>query len=194
MVNIGFIVEGETEKILIESDNFKTWAAQNGIKICQPVLNARGGGNLLPQNIEPLVRRLQSKNPTHIVILTDLEHETSQKAVKSRIGTKYTQFIFISVKALEAWFLADSVALSSWLKKEVFEDFPEKTLYLPRKRLHELENQHKPIPNYQILSKVLFTKQFIEKHKFDFERAANHPHCPSAKEFHDGLISLTKEN
>ena len=190
MVSIGFIVEGATEKILIESDNFKIWAAQNGIEICQPVLNAGGGGNLLPQNIAPLVRRLQSKNPTHIVILTDLEHETSQQAVKDRIGTDYTKLIFIAVKAIEAWFLADSEALSLWLKKSVSEMYPEKTIELPWKRLLELDNEHKPTERKRGRSKPSFAKRMTKKYNFQLERAANHPHCPSAKEFHDGLISL----
>ena len=49
MVKIGFIVEGDCEKIFIESDNFKNWANMQGIEICSPVVNAKGGGNLLPQ-------------------------------------------------------------------------------------------------------------------------------------------------
>lgn len=194
MVSIGFIVEGATEKILIESDNFKTWATRHGIEICQPVLDAKGGGNLLPQNIVPLVRRLQSKNPTHIVILTDLEHETSQQVVKDRIGTDYTNLIFIAVKAIESWFLADSEALSRWLKNSVSEIYPEKTIDLPWKRLLELDCEHKPTERKRGRRKPSFAKRITEKYNFQLERAANHPHCPSAKEFHDGLVLLTNKD
>jgi len=64
------------KKIVIESAGFKTWAVAQGIEICKPVLDAKGGGNLLPKNIEPLVDRLRTENPDHIVILTDCEEST----------------------------------------------------------------------------------------------------------------------
>ena len=55
MVRIGFVVEGDTEKIVIESAAFCAWAKSQGIEICSPVVNAEGGGNLLPQNIIPII-------------------------------------------------------------------------------------------------------------------------------------------
>lgn len=183
-------MEGDTEKILIESESFKTWAKQQGITICQPVLNAKGGGNLLPENIEPLIRLLKSKNPTHIVILTDLEHESNQQAVKDRIGTQYTELIFIAVKAIEAWFLADNIALSNWLKTKVFEEYPEATKAMPWDRLRELANELKQQGTGS--NKPRFAQRMTQYYGFELARAANHPHCPSAKEFHDGLIELAK--
>jgi hypothetical protein len=190
MVTIGFIVEGDTEKILIESDIFKSWANQQGISICLPVLNAKGGGNLLPENIEPLIKRLKSKNPDHIVILTDLEHEANPQAVKNRIGTQYTNLIFIAVKAIEAWFLADSIALSQWLKTKVFEEYPEETATMPWERLRELAEQLKQKGTGS--NKPRFAQRMTQYYGFELARAANHPNCPSAKEFHDGLIALAK--
>lgn len=190
MVKIGFIVEGHTEKILIESTSFQNWAKQQGIEICKPVLNAKGGGNLLPQNIEPMMKVLQLKQPNYIVILTDLEREPTQEAVKARIGTQHTGLIFIAIKAIEAWFLADSSALSAWLKTELSEIYPEKTIGMPWDRLGELAKELKQRGTGA--SKVEFAKKFMEKNGFDFARAANHLNCPSAKEFHDGLINLAK--
>lgn len=190
MVTIGFIVEGDTEKILIESEIFKSWAKQQGITICHPVLDAKGGGNLLPENIEPLIKRLKLENPTHIIILTDLERESNQQAVKDRIGTQYTNLIFIAVKAVEAWFLADSAALSNWLKTKVFEEYPEETKAMPWERLRELANDYKQKGTGK--SKPRFAQRMTQHYGFDITRAANHPHCPSAKEFHDGLIALVK--
>lgn len=52
MVRIGFIVEGDSEKIVIESVKFREFLRLNGFELVTPVVNAKGGGNLLPQNIE----------------------------------------------------------------------------------------------------------------------------------------------
>jgi hypothetical protein len=199
VVTIGFIVEGDSEKILIESESFKSWTKQQGITICHPVLNAKGGGNLLPENIEPLIKRLQSENPTHIIILTDLERESNQQAVKNRIGTQYTNLIFIAVKAIESWFLADSIALSNWLlesKKANLEQyvyceiFPEQTKTMPWDYFQELAEKFNRKGRGSCKPKL--AKIIIEMCGFELVRAANHPHCPSAKEFHDGLIALAK--
>jgi hypothetical protein len=191
VVTIGFIVEGATEKVLIESKSFTDWAKQQGIKISR-VVNAQGNGNLsfkrLPAKIDELMNGLNMGEPNYIVILTDLECEENTQIVKNRIGTEYTNLIFIAVKAIEAWFLADTEALSQWLKTNVFEEYPEKTEAMPFERLRELSLHYR---QRGISGKLPFTKSFIQKW-FDFERAANHPNCPSAKAFHDGLIELAK--
>jgi len=189
VVKIGFIVEGDTEKILLESKNFKDWTKIIGIDICHPIENATGSGNLLPKNIVPLVERLKLQAPAYIIILTDLEHDFDKKAVFERIGTEYTQFIFIAVKAIEAWFLADTLALNKWLKLEdVYEDFPEATPALPWERLKMLANEHnKRGPGG---SKPAFALQMTKHHGFSLERAASHANCPSAKEFYDFLVTL----
>lgn len=41
VVKVGFIVEGDTEKIIIDSAAFKDWARSHGIEICDPVLDAK---------------------------------------------------------------------------------------------------------------------------------------------------------
>jgi hypothetical protein len=188
VVKIGFIVEGNTEKIVIESESFKQWTTQQGIEIYHPVLDAKGGGNLLPKHIQPLVQRL--KDADYIVILTDLEYEASPQAVRDRIGTSYTSLIFIAVKAIEAWFLADSEALRKWLKTDdIFEVYPERTVNMPWERLKELANNYKQIGTGS--SKPAFAKRMTKHYYFSLERAASHPNCPSAKEFHDSLLKLS---
>lgn len=92
MVRVGFIVEGDTEKIVVESSAFQSWAKSQGIEICSPVIDAKGGGNLLPQNIVPMVMQLKRSSPDHIVILTDLENASSVAVVKERIGTEHSRF------------------------------------------------------------------------------------------------------
>jgi hypothetical protein len=189
VVKVGFIVEGDTEKILLESTNFKDCTAKIGVDICHPIENAKGSGNLLPKHIGPLVERLTLQNPTHIIILTDLENDPDKQAVIDRIGTDHTQLIFIAVKAIEAWFLADTLALNNWLKLEgVYEDFPETTPEMPWERLKSLASEHsKRGPGG---SKPVFARQMTKHHGFSLERAANHANCPSATEFYNFLYDL----
>lgn len=189
MVKVGFIVEGGTEKILVESLGFNTWLQQHGIELIHPVIDAEGSGNLLPKNIEPMIRQLQAHNPNHIVILTDLERDPSIAEVKRRIGTEHTDLIFVAVKAIESWFLADTDAMIKWLKVDSFyENLPEQTPDLPWDRLKEISsNLNKKGPGS---SKPVFAKRMVKHNGFMIANAAQHLNCPSAKFFIDGLNAL----
>lgn len=192
MVSVGFIVEGDTEKIVIDSPAFRAWAADHGLTVCSPVIDARGGGNLLPHNIEPLVQQLQRQHPDHIVILTDQETAPDTATVRARIGTTHTNLVYVAVKAIEAWFLADSHALQQWLGiPDLHEPHPEQTPRMPWERLKALAAEHgKRGPG---TNKNIFAKRMVRDHQFSITRAAAHPHCPSATEFHAGLTSLTQQ-
>lgn len=194
MVKVGFIVEGDSEKVLIESTGFRKWAGDQGLEICSPVINAKGGGNLLPHHIQPMLAQIERSQPDHIVILTDLEDAVDVETVKSRITTEHTNLIFVAVKALEAWFLADTDAMRRWLDApEFFELTPEQTLGMPWDRLKEVARAHGsrgPGSN-----KVIFAKKMCGLAlRYELERAAAHPACPSAKAFRDGLVELGGKN
>ncbi|MNF75100.1 hypothetical protein D3C77_319790 [compost metagenome] len=188
VVRVGFIVEGKTEAMVVNSTAFQQWLASLGLELCRPALDAKGGGNLLPQNIGDLVTVLMAHQPAHIVILTDLEDEADVAAVRDRITTEYTELIFIAVKAIEAWFLADTQALNRWLKTQgVMELLPEQTPAKPWDRLKAIAaEQQARGPG----SKASFAKQYITHHGFDVSQAAVHPACPSAREFCEGLAAL----
>lgn len=189
MVRVGFIVEGDTEKIVIDSAAFKAWALDWGIEVCTPVIDAKGCGNLLPQNLGPLVHQLRAHQPDHIVILTDRDDAPDSATVRARIGTAHTNLIFVAVKALEAWFLADSHAMRHWLGEPVDEPYPEATPGMPWDRLREIAVQRgKRGPGS---SKSSFAKRMVRYYGFTLEQAAAHPRCPSAREFRDGLLGLT---
>jgi hypothetical protein len=51
MVKVGFIVEGQTESILLQSPAFNDILRQHNIELIN-VINAEGSGNLLPHSIE----------------------------------------------------------------------------------------------------------------------------------------------
>ena len=188
MVKVGFIVEGDTEKLIVESPAFVAWLVANGITLVSPVVNAKGGGNLLPRNIGPFVATLQRAQAEHIVILTDLENEANPAAVRARIGQQHNNLIFIAVKAIEAWFLADTQALRQWLKIDTVEEpTPEQTLGMPWERLKSIahENQKRG-PG----SKLIFAKRMIKHYGFTISNAAQHANCPSVLEFTLGLTRL----
>lgn len=68
MVKVGFIVEGDSEKVLIESAGFRRWAGSQSLEICSPVINAKGGGNLLPHHLKTMLAQFERSQPDHIVI------------------------------------------------------------------------------------------------------------------------------
>ena len=104
MVSIGFIGEGKTEQILLESDSFQAWLQQNGIKRVGTVIDADGAGNLLPEQIHPLQQELLGYGAKLIVVLTDLDNDMSVRITKQRIGESNDQVVIVAVKAIEAWF------------------------------------------------------------------------------------------
>ena len=132
MVRVGFIVEGASEKIVVESAAFKAFLAEQNYQLVTPVIDAKGGGNLLPQNIEEFVVRLSNNNVDSIFILTDLEDESCAEEVKQRVAHAGVNMTFVAVKALEAWFLADTQAMNQWLRRDdFFEALPEETTGKP---------------------------------------------------------------
>ncbi|STY90655.1 Uncharacterised protein [Moraxella bovis] len=182
MVKVGFIVEGATEKIIIESDKFKTFLKKNDYELINPVIDAKGGGNLLPENIEPFIKTLQAQQADIIAVLTDLEDEDSVDVVKKRIEHSGIEVIFVAVKAIEAWFLADTEAMKLFLKDDFIEEYPEKTSDKPFERIKEIIKERNA---RGVGSKTILAKNMIKHYRFSIENSANHKNCPSAKEFVD---------
>lgn len=181
MVKVGFIVEGDSEKIIIESSYFENFLSQKGYELVKPVINAKGGGNLLPQNIGPFIQRL-SPIADKICVLTDLENEPTISAVKSRIAHSQIDVIFITVKALEAWYLADTEAMKRLFSNNSFyEPNPESTPSMPYEYLKDLVKQYQ-LPS-GLGAKPLLAKKMLKKYQFSIENAARHPNCASAKKF-----------
>lgn len=177
---VGFIVEGGSERIIVESEKFQTMLLKNGYDLVTPVIDAEGGGNLLPQNIEVFINRLSQEEVEHIFVLTDLEEELSVDFVRDRIAHESIQFSFIAVKALEAWYLADSTAMNKWLKISDFhEAHPEQTQGKPWDRLKEIAIERgKRGPG----NKISFAKKIIKQFGFSVEEAAKHQNCQSVRE------------
>ncbi len=158
MVKVGFVVEGDCEEIFIKSSHFRHWAAQNNLDICK-VVNTRGRGNLCPKNIEASIANCRLASPDKIVVLSDLECDPCITATKAHIGKKGIDQIIVAKKALEAWFLADTLAMRGWLKNEDFpeEATPEETADMPWERLKEIAKNY-PEKKRGPGNKKLFTK------------------------------------
>ena len=180
MVKAGFIVEGASERIVVESPMFRELLRACGYELVTPVVDAKGGGNLLPQNIDAFIARLDTAGAERIFVLTDLEHEAQVATVRERVAHQRIHFAFIAVKALEAWYLADSVTMNAWLGTDDFhEPNPEATPDKPWERLKQVAAERgKRGPG----SKVAFATKVTKYWGFTIENASAHPACSSAQE------------
>ena len=188
MVKIGFIVESATERVINESEKFVQWLVNNNFELVTPVIDAKGGGNLLTKNITPMIEQLKANGADHITVLTDLEKEPSVHEVLERISNDGVDSISVAVKAIEAWILADSQAMNKWLDKDDFyEDEPENTPDLPWERLKKITSD---LDLRGPDNKVIFTKKMVNHYNYDIENSAAHEKCPSAKLFLENLIAV----
>lgn len=138
------------------------------------------GGNLLPKNIEPFIAKLSDAE--RIIVLTDLENEPSVNDVKNRIIHDSVNVVFVAVKALEAWYLADTESMKKLFDDlTFFENSPENTTVMPYEYLKDLVKQRGL--RRGLGSKPLLAKKMVKNYHFSIENAAKHPNCFSAKEF-----------
>lgn len=192
MVKIGFIVEGNTEKIIIDSPQFKAFLKNIGLFAVEPIIDANGNGNLLPQKIIPFINQLKKAGADKIVVITDSDNNTIAQ-VKKRILPKnapYTiDLIVVAVKAIEAWFLACEDIMKTVLQIPDFSiKFPERTSEAPFDYIKKLTASRKVRgPG----AKPLFAKRVL-KSGFSLQQAAHHPNCPSAALFLKNLYQIAK--
>jgi hypothetical protein len=119
MIKIGFICEGRTEQILLQSSSFEKLLASYNLESL-PIINAEGSGNLLPHNIEGYLTRLEQQGAQMIVILTDLDEDICITETKKRISAREQDIVVIAVKKIEAWFLACSTTMQQILGQPGF--------------------------------------------------------------------------
>ena len=188
MVKVSFIVEGAVEKIIVEKCFIGTgWLKEKNIEVVGPVIDAKGGGNLCPQNMGVFVDMAQSHNPEKIIILTDLECDPCITKTKERLGDCDTCIMIIARKAIEGWFLADDALISGMTRGRcrTFPE-PEKTEDMPYDVINELLVEHVDRGGGD---KVRLANK-VAKNGFNVESSAVHPNCQSAKYFVDKITSL----
>lgn len=195
---VGFICEGDTEKMFVETTNFKNYLKKTiGIEIVGDVINAGGNRNLLPANIREHHNRLKRANPDKIIILTDSDGKT-RKEIEDRIKPQNLGHILIlAVQEIEAWFLSDIETLRDVLQKPQFKlkEQPEQIQKPSENTLPQLIKKERN----QMLQKVAIAKLFLSedskfekkrKHFFKIENAK----CNSARTFITQLENLVKPN
>ena len=190
MVTVGFVVEGASEKRLVESELFKKWLREDcNLEVVKPVVDA--GGKMDSVHIEAFVKNLKKiANPDKTVVLADLDPDNRVPCVEKRkdlIGSQGIDLVAIARKAMESWFLADTEAMRRWLGDDTFcEATPETLAGMPWDRLKELGRKKGRGPG----TKVRFSRKFICEHGFNVRRAARHAQCPSARYFVERLCAL----
>ncbi|WP_170139453.1 DUF4276 family protein [Larkinella arboricola] len=169
----------------MKSDAFQSLLTALGLECTESVIDAAGAGNLLPQNIEHFRQRLIDSGAEHIFILTDLDDQACITLTRERITERPNQTIIVAVKEIESWFLADSETISKLLKSDFSSETPEA--------------QHNP---YDFIKKLMLKRtgagcgskvnlaNKMTRRGFSVEKAAQHPHCPSANYFLTKLQSL----
>jgi Domain of unknown function (DUF4276) len=185
VVKIGFITEGESEKKVLESDKFQEFLQSLAIECVLPIIDANGNNNQLPHNREVTVQTLRDLGASSIFIVTDKDQEQCFTSIKDRIKPGIDEKVIVSVKQLEAWFLADSSAMKNYLQIEIYScDHPESF----DNPINEIKRIRLSTNGRGVSDKLILTKQMIQS-GFSIENAASHPNCPSAKYFIERLKS-----
>jgi len=187
VVKIGFIVEGETEKLLIDSAGFQAFLQSVNLFCVSEAIDAEGNGNLLPHNIEPSRQRLLAAGAEWIFILTDKDDDVCITKTRERITERTNQTTCVAVKQIEAWFLADAELLSNLFKKQFRFELPE-IENTPFETFRQLMLEH----TGRGIGKRAKTKlaSIVLNNGFSLTRAAQHPNCPSATYFLNKLQTI----
>ncbi|GAB2774977.1 hypothetical protein GCM10027275_17520 [Rhabdobacter roseus] len=96
-----------------------------GIECVKPVIDIKGSGNLLPENLKESLALLEANDAEKVLLLTDLDEDACITVTKERITSAENRVIVVAVRKIEAWFLADSTTLSTLLKEAFDFDKPE---------------------------------------------------------------------
>lgn len=193
MVTVGFVMEGPSDKQLVESSLFRTWLREHcHLQVLDPVVDAGGNGNMCNRNIGVYVAKLKIEaKPSKVVVLADLDPDQCAPCIEARkqmIGNAGVDLVVIARKAMESWFLADSEAMRRWTgDSEFYEPDPETMEAMPWDRLKQIGRQKGRGPGS---TKIIFARKFIRDQQFDVTRAAEHANCPSARYFVEKLRHL----
>lgn len=185
-MRIGFICEGKTERKIISSDAFIALLTELGLSIAGEAIDAKGNGNLLPEHLEAFVKSLTDAGAERIIVLTDLDEDKCITLTKQRINPQQEHIVIVAVKQIEAWFLADSICMSSIMKASFSFEEPEKV-----NALEEIKNALLHHTGNGASDKVILAGKVL-RNGFSIVNAAKHPNCNSAKYFVQKLTELSQ--
>ncbi|HEV2480609.1 MAG TPA: hypothetical protein VGS79_13125 [Puia sp.] len=181
MIKVGFICEGYTERILLESTSFRQLLTSFNIEPLR-VINAEGCENLLPHNIQPYTLILENLGAQHIIIVTDLDDDSCVTETKNRISARKQDIVIVAVKKIEAWFLACNVSMSHLIQKPQFKFNKPEEEKEPFDTINQLLIVNTGRGVGRRSGKIKLAYRMLEV-GFDVINAAAHPNCPSAAYF-----------
>ncbi len=187
MVTVGFIVEGDTEKILFSSTAFQNYLTSININYVPEIINAKGYNNLLPHRIEEFTTILIDKGATKIFIITDLDFDECVINTKKRIKASEIHQLIVCKKTIEAWFLADTKTIRKYLNSDKYICEALETIENPFEeiKIQRMSHINKGVSDKKILVKTLLNLGL------SFESITSNINCPSAKYFHNKLIQYS---
>lgn len=197
MVTVGFIVEGDSEAILLKHDSFMQFLASLNVSTTPGlIINVIGKNNLyhpnadfskIGENVSGWIDVLLSKGAQVIFFVVDFDNsDPCFTQFKSKVFHGPGNIIIIAKQALEAWYLADHQSLSKYLSKKIQVIGEPESFLNPFEEIKLLRLQHN---NRSVADKKRLTKDMI-KSGFSLRNAASHPNCPSASYFLNKLQSL----
>jgi hypothetical protein len=179
MVKLGFIVEGDTEALILKSAAFKTFLISLGLQLAADPINVKERTNLMPDKIESDVATLMDLGSNTIFLFTDLDEDKCITLTKNRIDPNQQHTTIIGVKEIESWFLADTNSLRAFLKSnDLFIENPE-SVNKPSDHINSLRSSYR---GRKARSKVVLANEILSN-GFTIESAAQHPNCSSARYF-----------
>jgi hypothetical protein len=188
MVKLGFIVEGTTEKIIVESEAFRLFLLSINLSVVAPVIDATGKNKLSGKSLFSQIQILKDGGANKIIILTDLDEDACITVTKNRIQAPNECLVIVAVKTIEAWFLSDNKLMQKILNESDYVCEHPETISNPYEEIRQLMVQYtgRGVGN----SKVLLAKRFV-KEGFSIVQAANHPQGSSAQYFIQQLHQLS---
>ena len=186
MVKIGFIYDGETEKVILGSPMFIEFLNKYNFELAGHI---KYTGGKIERDTNMLLNR---KSVEKVIILKDLEQLPTEKDLINQLKSKEKitnkNIIVIVKKMFEAWLLADTNTIKKILRQKKLKPFnnPENETN-PHSTL-----QNKLGSKYKNLGKPAIAKLFI-RHGFTINNAAKHKQCHSAKNFLKIIENLKTE-
>lgn len=190
MVKLGIICEGESEPLILDTAEFRTFVAQYNTELVG-ITQAGGKKEYGAERIEKHRKILLDQGADYIFVLVDLDTDACITLTKQEIIQQPNQTIIVAVQEFENWYLADSSALSAFVGTSVEIPNPEQD-HDPITTIVNLGLAAQRFRRYR-KSKVLLAKD-MHRHGFTIENAAQHPNCPSANYFLTKLQTLASAN
>lgn len=196
MVNVGFICEGDTETIILNHSNFDDFLASINLKKVGRAIKSgdddKEGGkdNMIPNHPKVIrnINALLEQEAEYIFFIRDLEDLPCITSAKEKIHSIQNGIKVISVKAFDAFFLADTETLTKLLGQEYHLEEKPESFQKPILKLREIFIERRGI-NKGIGDKKKIARLFANN-GFSFSNAAKN--SESARYFINKLQSLSK--